>query len=73
MSVLNLYEKECKQQLEYYDNELNKVQKQINDLWEVGKTSKSKERRKDELNIIIDYYDNELIKIKNKEKKERKE
>lgn len=44
------------EKIENYYKELAKVERDIRDLWEVGKKSKAKEKRKEELEIIINYY-----------------
>lgn len=40
--------------LENYELEYKKIEKEISDLWEVGKNSKAKEKRLAELDFIID-------------------
>lgn len=49
-------EKIDEKKLDNYYKELSKVERDIRDLWEVGKISKSKEKRKEELEIIINHY-----------------
>lgn len=46
----------CNEKLENYYKELAKVERDIRDLWKVGKKSKAKEKRKEELEIIINHY-----------------
>lgn len=39
--------------VEHYENELRKKEKEIEELWEVGKTSDAKLKRKRELELIL--------------------
>ena len=54
--------------ISHYENELKKIKKEIEELWEVNKTSPSKLKRERELNLILDgLYANETIgKLKEK-------
>lgn len=38
---------------EQYEQEFNKVKREIEDLWEVGKKSKAKEKRLTEIELIL--------------------
>ncbi len=40
--------------VQHYENELQKVNKQIEELWEVGKTSNAKQVRSREIELILD-------------------
>lgn len=40
--------------VQHYENELRKVNKQIEELWEVGKTSNAKQVRSREIELILD-------------------
>ena len=44
---------ENKNLIQYYANEMAKIQRDIEDLWEVGKKSRAKEKRLDEIDLII--------------------
>ena len=44
---------ENKNLIQYYANEMVKIQRDIEDLWEVGKKSRAKEKRLDEIDLII--------------------
>lgn len=51
--------------IEFYEEEKNKIQKEINDLWEVGKKSPKRVNRLIEIEYII-----HCLKIDNKCKKQ---
>lgn len=38
---------------EFYENEKAKLEREISDLWEINKKSKAKEKRLDEINLIL--------------------
>ena len=40
--------------IEHYENELKKIEKTIEELWEVGKISAAKNNRKREIELILD-------------------
>lgn len=40
--------------VEHYENELKKINKQIEELWEVGKISNAKQVRSREIELILD-------------------
>lgn len=49
---------------EQYEQEFNKVKREIEDLWEVGKKSKAKEKRLTEIELILSGIDAEAEKSK---------
>lgn len=52
--------------IEFYEEERNRIQKEINDLWEVGKKSPAKAKRLVEIEYIINGLnaDNENMKLR---------
>lgn len=40
-------------EVQYYENQEKKLEREISDLWEIGKKSKTKERRLEEIKLII--------------------
>lgn len=55
-----------KQIIEKYELEYKKIEREISDLWEVGKRSKAKEKRLAEIKFIIDgiVADKEIKKLR---------
>ena len=55
-----------KQIIEKYELEYKKIEREISDLWEVGKRSKAKEKRLAEIEFIIDgiVADKEIKKLR---------
>lgn len=52
--------------MEFYEEERNRIQKEINDLWEVGKKSPARAKRLVEIEYIINgsNADNENMKLR---------
>ena len=52
--------------IDFYEEERNRIQKEINDLWEVGKKSSARVKRLVEIEYIINGLnaDNENIKLR---------
>lgn len=52
--------------IDFYEEEKNRIQKEINDLWEVGKKSSARVKRLVEIEYIINGLnaDNENIKLR---------
>lgn len=49
---------------EQYESEFKKIQRDIEDLWEIGKKSKTKEKRLTELSLILSGIDAETEQSK---------
>lgn len=60
--------------IEFYEEEKNKIQREISDLWEVGKKSSKRTNRLVEIDYILDglYADKEIEKLKEENKALRK-
>ena len=60
--------------IEFYEEEKNKIQREISDLWEVGKKSSKRTNRLVEIDYILDglYANKEIEKIKEENKALRK-
>lgn len=60
--------------IEFYEEEKNKIQREISDLWEVGKKSPKRTNRLVEIDYILDglYANKEIEKIKEENKALRK-
>lgn len=60
--------------IEFYEEEKNKIQREISDLWEVGKKSTKRTNRLVEIDYILDglYADKEIEKLKEENKALRK-
>lgn len=60
--------------IEFYEEEKNKIQREISDLWEVGKKSSKRTNRLVEIDYILDglYANKEIEKLKEENKALRK-
>ena len=60
--------------IEFYEEEKNKIQREISDLWEVGKKSPKRTNRLVEIDYILDglYANKEIEKLKEENKALRK-
>ena len=60
--------------IEFYEEEKNKIQREISDLWEVGKKSSKRTNRLVEIDYILDglYTNKEIEKLKEENKALRK-
>lgn len=60
--------------IEFYEEEKNKIQREISDLWEVGKKSPKRTNRLVEIDYILDglYANKEIEKLKEENKELRK-
>ena len=60
--------------IEFYEEEKNKIQREISDLWEVGKKSSKRTNRLVEIDYILDglYANKEIEKLKEQNKALRK-
>ena len=56
--------------IEFYEEEKNKIQREISDLWEVGKKSTKRANRLVEIDYILDglYANKEIEKLKEENK-----
>lgn len=56
--------------IEFYEEEKNKIQREISDLWEVGKKSSKRTNRLVEIDYILDglYANKEIEKLKEENK-----
>ena len=56
--------------IEFYEEEKNKIQREISDLWEVGKKSPKRTNRLVEIDYILDglYANKEIEKLKEENK-----
>lgn len=50
-----------KEEIESYYDEEKKLEKEIGDLWEVGKKSKAKDKRLKEVKFILNNLENEIL------------
>lgn len=50
--------------IDFYENEKIRIEKEIQDLWEIGKKSKTKEKRLTELSLILSGIDAETEQSK---------